>query len=226
MSVLHFFLQWQMAYYAENWGMNLVPLTQLYDVCVFQRSVIPQDNGGIKGHWSSGIGFPAFFFEVDCRSTAERGYIVYTVYLLLCVFIFTIVYIYRFDISIYKKHTYMFFECLGEKTTDPWTKFNNHELINISCKIRIIGFVVFVGWTVGSGWSTRVSPQKKKWWRTWKKTTQIPEEGIRISRDFICTGIYMDVSENSGTPKSSIFIGFSIINHPLWGTPIFGNTHI
>ena len=26
----------------------------------------------------------------------------------------------------------------------------------------------------------------------------------------------MDVSENSGTPKSSILIGFSIINHPFW----------
>ena len=26
-------------------------------------------------------------------------------------------------------------------------------------------------------------------------------------------------------PKSSIFIGFSIINHPFWGTLIFGNTH-
>ena len=26
-------------------------------------------------------------------------------------------------------------------------------------------------------------------------------------------------------PKSSIFIGFSIINHPFWGSPIFGNTH-
>ena len=38
--------------------------------------------------------------------------------------------------------------------------------------------------------------------------------------------IYMDVSENSGTPQSSIWIGFSIINHPFWGTPIFGNTHI
>ena len=36
----------------------------------------------------------------------------------------------------------------------------------------------------------------------------------------------MDVSENSGTPKSSILIGFSIINHPFWGTPIFGNSHI
>ena len=31
----------------------------------------------------------------------------------------------------------------------------------------------------------------------------------------------MDVSENSGTPKSSILIGFSTINHPFWGTPNF-----
>ena len=37
---------------------------------------------------------------------------------------------------------------------------------------------------------------------------------------------YMGVSENSGTPKSSILIKFSIINHPFWGTPIFGNAHI
>ena len=27
-------------------------------------------------------------------------------------------------------------------------------------------------------------------------------------------------------PKSSILIGFSIINHPFWGTPIFGNTQM
>ena len=37
---------------------------------------------------------------------------------------------------------------------------------------------------------------------------------------------HMDVSENSGTPKPSISVGFSITNHPFWGTPIFGNTHI
>ncbi len=29
-----------------------------------------------------------------------------------------------------------------------------------------------------------------------------------------------------GPPKSSILIGFSIINHPFWGTPIFGNIHM
>ena len=38
--------------------------------------------------------------------------------------------------------------------------------------------------------------------------------------------IHMSVSENSVTPKSSILIGFSIINHPFWGTTIFGNTYI
>ena len=36
----------------------------------------------------------------------------------------------------------------------------------------------------------------------------------------------MGVSENGGTPKSSIFIGVSLINHPFWGTTILGNPHI
>ena len=37
----------------------------------------------------------------------------------------------------------------------------------------------------------------------------------------------MDVSENSGSPKSSILIGFSIFfTIHFGGTPIFGNTHI
>ena len=42
------------------------------------------------------------------------------------------------------------------------------------------------------------------------------------NRDFF----HMNVSENSGTPKSSILKGFSIINHPFWGTTIFGNTYM
>ena len=50
-------------------------------------------------------------------------------------------------------------------------------------------------------------------------------KGIKIN-NFEDFSLYMDVSENSGTPKSSILIGFSIINHPFLGTPIFGNTHI
>ena len=36
----------------------------------------------------------------------------------------------------------------------------------------------------------------------------------------------MGVSKNNGTPKSSILMEFSIINHPFWGTKIFGNIHI
>ena len=39
----------------------------------------------------------------------------------------------------------------------------------------------------------------------------------------------MGVSKNSGTPKSSILIGFSIINiykPSILGTLIFGNTHM
>ena len=37
-----------------------------------------------------------------------------------------------------------------------------------------------------------------------------------------------DVSKNRVfySPNHPILIGFSIINHPFWGTPIFGNTHI
>ena len=35
----------------------------------------------------------------------------------------------------------------------------------------------------------------------------------------------MDVSKNGGGfPQSSILIGFSLINHPFWGTTFVGNT--
>ena len=36
--------------------------------------------------------------------------------------------------------------------------------------------------------------------------------------------IHVSVSENSGTPQ--IIHGFSIINHPFFCTPIFGNTYV
>ena len=44
-----------------------------------------------------------------------------------------------------------------------------------------------------------------------------------IAWDRFC---YMGVSKNRGTPKSSILIGISLINHPFWGSIIFGNTHM
>ena len=43
---------------------------------------------------------------------------------------------------------------------------------------------------------------------------------VSVSQN-ICFQLHKGVSENSGTPKSSILKGFSIINHPFWGTPIF-----
>ena len=39
-------------------------------------------------------------------------------------------------------------------------------------------------------------------------------------------GIWMFPKIGFFPPKSSIIKGFSIINHPFWGTPIFGNTHM
>jgi len=44
---------------------------------------------------------------------------------------------------------------------------------------------------------------------------------------FFNWGTYMGVSKNFGvSPKSSILLGISFINHPFWGTPILGNIHI
>ena len=38
---------------------------------------------------------------------------------------------------------------------------------------------------------------------------------------------YMDVSENNGfSPQIIHFYRIFSINHPFWGSPIFGNTHI
>ena len=55
-------------------------------------------------------------------------------------------------------------------------------------------------------------------------------EGFHVGTPYIERLLFvkfqLDVSENRGTPKSSMLIGFSIINHPFWGTPIFGNTHL
>ena len=48
----------------------------------------------------------------------------------------------------------------------------------------------------------------------------------KMGTDFPYAKGNMGVSENNGTPKSSILIRCSIINHPFWGTLIFGNIHM
>ena len=50
--------------------------------------------------------------------------------------------------------------------------------------------------------------------------------GGRVLVSRVTTITKIGVSKNKGTPKSSILIGFSFINHPFWGTPILGNTQI
>ena len=61
-------------------------------------------------------------------------------------------------------------------------------------------------------------PSRPSRWSSWRL------QGTWYHRYLVYMIFYkvnMDVSENSGTPKSSILIGFSIINHPFWGIHIF-----
>ena len=51
-----------------------------------------------------------------------------------------------------------------------------------------------------------------------KKSWQVANQLPRSSGVIAGFKLHMGVSENRGTPKSSILIGFSIINHPFWGT--------
>ncbi len=47
-----------------------------------------------------------------------------------------------------------------------------------------------------------------------------------MGEGFCPVEIKVGVSKNRGTPKSSILIGVSLINHPFWGTTTFGNTQV
>ena len=50
-------------------------------------------------------------------------------------------------------------------------------------------------------------------------------ETVGFGDSWVLLDRYLGVSKNRRFPKSSILIGFSIINHPFWGTIIFGNPH-
>ena len=88
----------------------------------------------------------------------------------------------------------------------------------MQCNPECSGFSIQPGQPeMAEKWLTRCLQENKKR-QPWNKG------GGGMSREYQC--IYVGVSKNSGTTKSSILIGFSLINHPFWGTPIFGNTHI
>ena len=57
-------------------------------------------------------------------------------------------------------------------------------------------------------------------------TTTLPRSWRWPSRVKKTHDVEMGVSLNGGTPKSSILIGFSMINHLFLGTPIFRNIQI
>ena len=57
-------------------------------------------------------------------------------------------------------------------------------------------------------------------------STKISRESHQVPIQLLFWLMDMGVSQNGGTPKSSNLIGISIINHPFWGTPVFGNTHM
>ena len=63
---------------------------------------------------------------------------------------------------------------------------------------------------------------------SWKVTSSGAIVGHEecITREERITDQVASSKKNGGTPKSSILIGFSIINHPFWGTPIFGNPQL
>ena len=68
------------------------------------------------------------------------------------------------------------------------------------------------------------SQQKVKMIWDWDPNHDVFPNNLQLWQ-FMGPGCYLTVldlgvSENSGTPNSSILIGFSIINHPFWGTPI------
>ena len=67
-------------------------------------------------------------------------------------------------------------------------------------------------------------------WVAWKIPRAVPQfvrqVGEQKSNFTMGYRWYMEVSWNRGTPKSSILMGFSLRNHPFWGSPIYGTPHI
>ena len=74
----------------------------------------------------------------------------------------------------------------------------------------------------------KLQQRNQEWFNKQLASRRISCRACCVSRtSYIIPDIqYMDVSENSGTRKSSSLIGFSNINHPFWDTLIFGNTHM
>ena len=65
-------------------------------------------------------------------------------------------------------------------------------------------------------WGNIFPDEPRRNWKPFRKITSVLQ-----------TPFFLVVPKIVGfPPKSCILIGFSIINHPFWGTPIFGNTYL
>ena len=85
---------------------------------------------------------------------------------------------------------------------DSWSSFH---FGNVSCH--------FPSW-ICSGWTVKTESN-------WVLTSKQREKNIPLLKNIIWMFPKIVVP-----PNHPILIGFSIINHPFWGTPIFGNTHL
>ena len=108
-----------------------------------------------------------------------------------------------------------------------WWRWNNFMIILTVQADSDVGLARTMWWQRKRSWN--ISPpmstnQRRMAFCIFRFISFLQDDNMIILT--YCIRTYMDVSENSGTPKSSILVGFSIINHPFWGTPIFGNTHI
>ena len=99
-------------------------------------------------------------------------------------------------------------------TIDAWKKYHNHQG-NHEIHYQPYQLV---------GWHQQLQLGDESW------TMRFGNPGILSVRfQFwveLCIYIYMGVSKNNGTPKSSILIGFSIIKFIHFGVPLFLQTPI
>ena len=83
--------------------------------------------------------------------------------------------------------------------------------ITIGSGFTLIGSMpTFLMWLILSPGSCWLTPQVQRW--GWPNECVTRKAVVKLDP--------LGISKNCGTPKSSILIGFSIISHPFWGTPI------
>ena len=77
-------------------------------------------------------------------------------------------------------------------------------------------------------WSISVIASENGWWQSESKGAKCNDlrqlSRRNLTKNMFDIWVFPKIWEN--LQIIHLFIGFSIINHPFWGTPIFENTHI